>query len=139
MSSETPMKPAATPKTAAASKPAAAGRRVIDECLVGVGSRFDGTLVCGGLIRVEGECSGRLESAGTIVVAAGAAVNAELKASEVIVAGRLEGSIEASRRVDLVPGAKVRAEIRSRAFRLEEGAWFRGTVAGYPEVPADQA
>lgn len=137
MSSETPMKPAATPKTAAASRPAAR-KRDIDECLVGVGSRFDGTLVCGGLIRVEGECSGRLESAGTIVVAAGAAVNAELKASEVIVAGRLEGSIEASRRVDLVPGAKVRAEIRSRAFRLEEGACFRGTVAGYPEVPADQ-
>lgn len=112
---------------------------VVGECLIGAASRFEGALSCEGLIRIEGDCSGRLESAGTIVVAAGATVKAELKAAEVIVAGSLEGSIEASRRVDLAPGAKVRAEIRSRAFRLEEGAWFRGTVAGYSEVPVDEA
>lgn len=121
----------------AAMKPRNAERRRIGECLIGAGSRFEGTLFCKGLIRVEGECSGSLESPGTIVVAAGAAVKAELKAAEVIIAGAFEGGIEASRRVDLAPGAVVRAEIRSRAFRLEEGAWFRGTVAGYPELPAD--
>jgi cytoskeletal protein CcmA (bactofilin family) len=121
-----------------AAKPSAAARRA-GECLIGAASRFEGTLSCQGLIRVEGECSGRLESAGTIVIAAGAAVKADLKAAEVIVAGAFEGGIEASRRVHLAPGAKVRAEIRSRAFRLEEGAWFRGTMAGYPELPADEA
>ena len=120
-------------------KSTAPGKPAAGECLIGAASRFEGALSCQGLIRVEGECSGRLESAGTIVVAAGAAVNADLKAAEVIVAGALEGSIEASRRVHLAPGAKVRAEIRSRAFRLEEGAWFRGTVAGYPELPAGEA
>lgn len=126
-------------KKAAAKKPAAGAKRGAGECLIGAGSRFEGRLACEGLIRIEGDCSGGVESAGTIVVAAGAAVKADLKAAEVIVAGAFEGTIEASRRVDLAPGAAVRAEIRSRAFRLEEGAWFSGTVAGYPELPADQA
>ncbi len=125
------MKPESTPK------PPSAEKRGVGECIIGAASRFEGKLSCDGLIRVEGDCSGRLESTGTIVVAAGATVKAELKAAEVIIAGRFEGGIEASRRVDLVPGAEVRAEIRSRAFLLEEGAWFRGTVAGYPELPVD--
>ncbi len=126
-------------KPAMAMKQAAAAKRGIGECLIGAASRFEGTLACEGLIRIEGDCSGSIESAGTIVVAAGATVKADLKAAEVIVAGAFEGTIEASRRVDLAPGAAVRAEIRSRAFRLEEGAWFSGMVTGYPELPAGEA
>lgn len=117
---------------------ASRGQGVV-ECLVGASSRFEGALVCVGLIRVEGACSGRLESAGTIVVAVGATVKADLRAAEVIVAGSLEGSIEASKRVDLTSGAKVRADIRSRVFRLQEGAWFSGTVANFPELQDDEA
>ena len=48
----------------------------IDECVVGKGSRFEGDFSCAGLLRIEGECVGKISVSGFLVIARGAIVNA---------------------------------------------------------------
>jgi len=100
----------------------------ISECLVGKGSLMEGRLSCKGLIRVDGGCRGHLSTEGTLVIAEGAAVEADIEAGDVIIAGFVSGTIAARNSVQLTSTAKVKAEIRSRRFSIEAGGLFRGNV-----------
>lgn len=99
----------------------------IPECVVGEGSSMDGHLSCPGLIRIEGDCKGSLASDGTVVIAEGARVDAEIDAAEVVIAGQVIGAIRAKNLVDIHATAKVRATIEARRFRIEEGGLFLGS------------
>jgi len=105
----------------------------ISECLIGKGSIFEGTLSCAGLLRIEGKCLGRLAVAGTIVIAQGALVEAEIEADDVIVAGTVKGGIRARNLIHLMPAARVIGDLRSRKFRLDDGGLFLGNVSGLAE------
>jgi cytoskeletal protein CcmA (bactofilin family) len=99
------------------------------ECLIGRGSLMDGRLSCKGMIRVEGECRGRLSTDGTLVIAEGARVEAEIEAENVIIAGFAGGTISARNFVHIASTARVRAEIRSRRFKIEAGGLFEGNAS----------
>ena len=103
-------------------------RRGTPDCVIGLGVKVEGRLSCGGFLRVEGGCTGSLESPGEIVIAEGARVEADVKGGSVLVAGRVSGSIEASDMVRLTPTSHVRGSIMARHFSMEEGANFTGKV-----------
>ena len=111
---------------AAAKSSAAAG---ISECVIGKGSIFEGTLSCAGLLRVEGKCLGRLVVSGTLVVAEGAVVEAEIEADDVIVAGTVRGGIRAKNLIHLMSAARVMGDLKSRKFRLDDGGLYLGDVS----------
>jgi cytoskeletal protein CcmA (bactofilin family) len=99
------------------------------ECLVGKGARFEGKYSCAGLMRVEGECIGELSVRGTLIIAEGASVRANIQADDVVVAGRLRGTVSARNSVRLASTANTRADITTPCFALEDGGLFLGTVS----------
>ncbi len=104
------------------------------ECLVGKGARLEGQVTCSGILRIEGECSGELAVQGTLIIAQGASVQADIQADDVVVAGRLKGSISARKSVRLASTASVRADIKTPRFALEDGGLYWGTVSIPPVV-----
>lgn len=102
----------------------------ISECVIGKGSIFEGKLSCAGLLRIEGECVGTLSVAGTLVIAEGALVEAEIEADNVIVAGTAKGAIKAKNLIHLLSTARVKADLKSRKFKLEDGGLYLGSVSG---------
>ncbi|HWR12720.1 MAG TPA: polymer-forming cytoskeletal protein [Rectinemataceae bacterium] len=106
------------------------GKGGVSACVIGKGSRLEGTLSCVGLLRLEGECVGKLGATGTLVIAEGAKADAEIEADDVIVAGTVNGSIVGRNFVRLTASAKVKADIQSPRFKLEDGALFLGAVSG---------
>lgn len=104
------------------------------ECMVGKDARFEGKITCSGLLRIEGECSGEISVQGTIIIAQGANVQADINADDVVVAGRLNGTVSAGRSVRLASTASVRADIRTPRFALDDGGLFWGTVSIRPVV-----
>lgn len=111
----------------------ASGKDGISECVIGKGSRLEGTFTCAGLLRIEGESVGKLIVSGTLVVTEGARVEADAEAEDIIVASSFKGSLKARNSVRLAPTAKVRANVTSRSFKLEDGGLFQGSVSGIAE------
>ena len=99
------------------------------ECLIGKGARLEGKYSCVGLMRVEGECIGELSVRGTLIIAEGAKVQANIQADDVVVAGRLRGTVSARNSVRLASTANIRADITTPSFALEDGGLFLGTVS----------
>ena len=105
----------------------------VSESLIGKGSRFVGDFACVGMLRIEGECAGNISVAGSLVIAHGARVEAEIDADDVIIAGTARGKITARHSVTLASTATVRADIRSRTFTLEDGGLYSGSVSRMPD------
>ena len=61
-------------------------------------------------------------------------VTAQVKASSIIVAGRLSGEISASERIELRPSARVSGNLTAPKLVVHEGAIFEGNCAMQPDA-----
>lgn len=83
---------------------------------------FSGTLKSDGNLYIEGHFEGQLEARDTIFIAESAEVKADLGATNVIVAGLLDGKVDASARFHAMPSARVAGDIRSAVLVVDRGS-----------------
>ncbi|MGH2543829.1 MAG: bactofilin family protein [Ardenticatenaceae bacterium] len=83
---------------------------------------FNGTLKTEGNLYIEGNFDGQLEAHSTIFIAESANVKAELRATDVIIAGTLDGTVDADDRFHAMPSSRVTGEINSRVLVVEQGS-----------------
>lgn len=96
--------------------------------LIGEGSRYHGELHSPSDIRVEGEFNGLLHAAGEVAIGErGSVHSSDLRARELVVAGRLEGSVQAEGCVRITPTGRVTGTVRAASLIIEPGAVFQGT------------
>lgn len=100
----------------------------VTEFVIGRGAEMTGTVSSPGLIRVEGRCKGTLRSGTEVVLARDALMDGDIDAGSVVIAGTYNGTIVSKGLVTLSVSAKVTGDIHARSFRMEEGAFFDGTV-----------
>jgi cytoskeletal protein CcmA (bactofilin family) len=84
-----------------------------------------GTLVSQGDMQIDGKVEGDIRSV-TLMIGAGATVNGEIVAEEIVIRGRVEGRIRA-RRVQLDASAVVIGDILQEQLTVAAGATFEGT------------
>ena len=77
---------------------------------------------------VQGTVRGRLSSGRTLIIEAGAVVEAEIRAKVVEIAGHVIGNVQATERVELKSSACVVGDIRAPRINIAEGASFKGNV-----------
>lgn len=104
-----------------------------DESIIGRGCTWTGTLVCSGMLRIEGTVNGEITVDGALVVAEGSVVEADIHAKNMIVAGRFRGQIEASESVHLAATAEADCTVKTRQFSMDSGARFDGDVTRLAE------
>jgi len=90
--------------------------------------RIKGDVFSNDEIRIEGEVEGRLELKGRLTLGARAKANANIKATEVIVAGSIKGNVEAMERVILKNGANLVGDVKTSGIVIEDGAYFKGGI-----------
>ena len=83
---------------------------------------FSGTLKSDGNLCIEGNFDGELEASATVFVAETANVKANIRATDVIVAGTIEGTVHAGDRFQAMPSARVSGEINSKTLVVEQGS-----------------
>ncbi|MFL6228350.1 MAG: polymer-forming cytoskeletal protein [Pyrinomonadaceae bacterium] len=111
---------------------------------VGGGSALTGEINFKGMMRVDGQLSGRVQSQdGTLIVSSGGRVEAEIVVAVAKINGTVEGDITATSRVELERTARVHGNIQTPALVIEEGAIFEGgcrmTTAAASPARAKQA
>ncbi|MFZ0887414.1 MAG: polymer-forming cytoskeletal protein [Candidatus Binataceae bacterium] len=100
------------------------GRAYLDK-----GSKVAGKLSFDGPARIDGQVEGEVNAKDTIVIGESAVLTAQIKASSVIVAGKVSGDIIATQRIEIRPSAKVLGNLTSPTLVIHEGALFEGHCA----------
>lgn len=101
--------------------------------LIGTGTTVIGDLVFTGGLRIDGNVKGAVrcvegETGGMLVISETGAVEGEVRAAHLVVAGRINGPVFASELVELQPKARVNGDVRYRALEMHHGAIVDGTL-----------
>lgn len=90
------------------------------------GSHVEGELRFDTSFRVDGRFTGKVSSAGDLIVGEGGEVEGDLRVGQVFISGTVRGSIRAAKKIQISPRGKVFAEIDTPALVIEDGAFFEG-------------
>ncbi len=93
---------------------------------LGQDTAFEGKLSFQGAVRIDGRFSGEIETEGTLIVGQEAEVEADIRASRVLISGTVRGDISAGEKIDILYPGKVFGNIVSGVVTVEEGVVFEG-------------
>lgn len=106
--------------------------------IIGKGSVMDGNFQIESSIRVDGVLKGELTCSGTVVVGPSGQVEANLKAKNVVVGGKVEGTLDVSERVHLESTSVLLGDVKTKLLVVEEEAVLKGNCESGEEVQVPQ-
>ena len=113
-------------------QPTGSGYSLLDSQLA-----VDGDIETQGSLRIDGRLNGSIRRADTVVLGAGASMEGDVRAREVIVGGTLTGNVYATERVELQPTAVVTGDITAQLVLVQEGGVVNGRVQMQPPHATD--
>jgi cytoskeletal protein CcmA (bactofilin family) len=96
--------------------------------VIGPDARFKGELSFDKGVRIEGGFDGHIKSKGTLHVAEGSRVTANIEAANVRLEGECKGNFVVSEKLHLLATAKVEGDLRANRLEIADGAIFIGNV-----------
>lgn len=102
--------------------------------ILGKGSWFEGKLTFEGTVRIDGRFSGEIQTEGTLIIGESAEVQANIRASAVVVKGKVEGDVSASESLTIQSPARVTGNLATPNLMIEKGSFFEGhcSMSGEP-------
>jgi cytoskeletal protein CcmA (bactofilin family) len=97
------------------------------ENVVGRTCVVHGDLVAEGAFRVDGTIEGGVESKAAVVVGECGTVTGNVRAVEVLVAGKIHGNVVATGHLDILATGVIEGDIDAKSLRIEVGGVFAGT------------
>lgn len=77
---------------------------------------------------LDGELDGKLNLRNRLTIGPNSKVNANIKATEIVVFGTIKGNVESESRVSLRTGASIVGDIKTAGIVIEDGAYFKGGI-----------
>jgi cytoskeletal protein CcmA (bactofilin family) len=96
--------------------------------VIGADAKFKGELSFEKGVRIEGHFDGHITSKGTLHVAEGAKVTANIEAANVRVEGECKGNLVIAEKLHLLATAKMEGDLRTNRLEINDGAIFVGNV-----------
>jgi cytoskeletal protein CcmA (bactofilin family) len=90
------------------------------------GSHVEGELRFDTSFRVDGRFTGKVSSAGDLIVGEGGEVEGDLRVGQVFISGTVRGTIRAAKKIQVSSRGKIFADIDTPALVVEDGAFFQG-------------
>ena len=101
------------------------------------GTKIVGNLSGEGAYIFCGETEGECEIKGPVTIAEGSFWKGSVRATDIVLAGKVEGDVVAKQRVELTGTAHVTGSLRGSSIVVAEGAVIEGEVSIAKERPAD--
>lgn len=96
--------------------------------MLGAGLEMKGEVSGEGDFRVSGKFEGEIMLTGTVHVAEGAEVDANISATAIVIGGIVRGNLSASTRVEILPTGALTGTLKSGSFTAAPGASVKGEV-----------
>jgi cytoskeletal protein CcmA (bactofilin family) len=97
------------------------------ENLVGKSCTVRGDLTAEGAFRVDGTVEGSMESKAAVVIGESGAVIGNVRATDVVVAGKVHGNVACSGHLEIMRTGVIEGDIEAKSLRIEIGGVFSGT------------
>lgn len=106
------------------------------KAFLGQGTEFDGKLMFGGSVRIDGDFKGEILGGGTLIVGESANIEANIVVDNLLVSGDVRGSIEIKERVEIFSTGRLLGNVKTTTFVIQEGAVFEGDcqMVSEPEI-----
>ena len=108
--------------------PAPVRREVATGTTIGPTIRIKGEIIGDEDVTIEGRVEGILNLNRGLIVGKTGVVEADVRALNVIVHGRVVGNIIAEQKVEIYPSGRLEGNIKSPKISIHEGAHFKGNV-----------
>jgi cytoskeletal protein CcmA (bactofilin family) len=96
--------------------------------LINEGCKISGEITGGGDFMINGQVVGDCDVSGTVSLAGNGYWQGSIKASNVIVAGHIEGDIKAVGKVEITNTARITGTVTAEAIAVAEGAVVEGVM-----------
>jgi len=96
------------------------------DTLVGANTELKGDLTSKGIIRIDGKVTGNISVQGDLFVGEAAFIKGDVTASNIHIAGSLEGNVFSSGLLKLLSKSKLIGDIQVKSFVCDEGSLFEG-------------
>ena len=107
--------------------------------VIGKGLVIQGELSGEGNVQLGAELEGKVNLTGTLVILEGARIQADIFATEIIVAGTVRGNLIALGKVELAATGRVVGSVRGKVLVVREGGRVNGrTIIGVPSSPTGE-
>ena len=100
--------------------------------VIGSDAVFKGELEFEKGVRVDGRVEGKISTKGHLAVSQAGKLQADVKASNIVVEGEVKGNLNSSDRVELRKTARLTGDIQATKLLVAEGASFTGHCAVGP-------
>ncbi len=97
------------------------------ESLISQGVEIKGEIKSPGSIRIDGMVEGKIFVKGDLIVGDKGFIKGEVKADNLVLAGKIEGNIEAKGRFEIKATGMMSGEASCGSISIEEGAYLEGT------------
>jgi cytoskeletal protein CcmA (bactofilin family) len=97
------------------------------ENVIGRSCTVHGDLAADGTFRVDGTIEGSVESKASVVVGESGTVKGNIRAVEVLVAGKIHGNVACTGHLDIMSTGSIEGDIDAKSLRVETGGVFAGT------------
>lgn len=99
-----------------------------EKTFIGKGVVIKGELISEEDMIIEGKVEGRIETKKTLIVGKNGNIEAEIKANEVRIMGKVTGDVHTTTRIEIVPSGVLFGNIFSPRVAISEGAIFKGNI-----------
>jgi len=96
--------------------------------VIGKGLTLRGEVSGEGDLHVEGQLHGKVNLVGTVTIREGAEVQADISATQIVVAGKVTGNLMASGRVEFRPTGCLLGNLRTKTLVVQEGGSVNGRM-----------
>ena len=96
--------------------------------IISEGCKISGILTGSGSFLINGEIDGDCDLEGTVTLATNGLWKGTIKATDVIVAGHVEGDIIAATKVEITDTARISGTVSGEAIAVAEGAVVEGIM-----------
>jgi cytoskeletal protein CcmA (bactofilin family) len=96
------------------------------KAFLGKGAEFVGKLIFNGVVRIDGDFQGEVYGQGSLVIGAGAQVQANIAVNTIYIGGDVRGNIDVKEKINIDSTGKFYGDVRTPVFVMQEGAFFDG-------------
>jgi len=97
------------------------------DTVIGKKTVFEGKLHFSGIIRIDGQFRGLIDSSGTLIVGQDGRVESDIRVGHAIVAGEVRGNILAEQSIEIQAPGRVFGNIQAPQVVIHPGVIFEGT------------
>jgi cytoskeletal protein CcmA (bactofilin family) len=96
------------------------------DTLIGPNCHLEGRLSCNGIVRIDGNVQGNIETNGDIIIGEKAYINGNLSGSNIHISGKVEGDIICTGLLKMTSTSSLYGNIKVKNFVADEGSIFEG-------------